>query len=77
MTDKVLCRVHGLVPWEGHVECSRCGRAFHRVVAPNDCACGAVLMPQLNGEGFSARCMCPSCYRDRITIDLTKAKGAP
>ncbi len=69
---KIKCGHHGTRKWKRHISCAGCGRVFDQKEAEvlvkyneNLCPCGLKLMPEKGKpeDDFSARAICPSCYR--------------
>lgn len=82
----VRCTTHGLVAWEGHMYCERCGVVWweHDAKAPKpttpNCSCGVRFLPRNEDDvEFSARTVCGICargVRNEPQPDPKKAKKA-
>lgn len=43
----IRCPRHRILPWLGHGVCLSCDKVYkHILSAPNDCSCGAPLLPR-------------------------------
>lgn len=77
---KIKCSVHGKVLWKNHIICMECERVYNEEEQDriwenrkNICHCGKTLLPEKEKE-FSARGICPKCYRKRRNQNGLDAK---
>lgn len=79
--ERVLfCEEHGARPWLGDVFCGRCGRVYLSnggdVTPPDECLCGAQLLPRGGVSSFSARAACRSCAESQVANRADEQGGA-
>ena len=66
MPTLIHCTEHGTTPWVGDLYCGRCGIVYVHPQSglgpvPDDCSCGAPLLPKHRGAPFSAVVCCHRC----------------